>query len=88
MSGVDNRKDFLQVCRGPNKNRPQDNTQQVVLTFVYSVFDPMGHFAPLTERMRMLLKNNWIRFGQSWEEKIADDDKQFLVDCVKEMQTI
>ena len=36
----------------------------------------------------MLLKTIWIRFGQSWGEKIADDDKQVFLDWVTEMHTI
>ena len=36
----------------------------------------------------MLLKSIWIRFGQTWDEKIADDDKQVLLDWMTEMQTI
>ena len=55
----------LLVCRGPNKECPLDITQRVVLSFVSSVFDPMGIFAPFTMRMRMLLKSIWIRFGRS-----------------------
>ena len=81
-------KDCLQVCRGPSKECPQDITQRVVLSFVSSVFDPMGIFAPFTMRLRILLKSIWIRFGQSWDEKIADDDKQVFLEWVTEMQTI
>ena len=81
-------KDCLQVCRGPSKECPQDITQRVVLSFVSSVFDPMGIFAPFTMRMRILLKSIWIRFGQSWDEKIADDDKQVFLEWMTEMQTI
>ena len=58
-------RDCLQVCRGPNKECPQDGFQRVVITFVSSEFDPMGIFAPFTLRMRMLLKSIWIRCGQS-----------------------
>ena len=81
-------RDCLQVCRGPNKDCPQHITQRVMLSFVSSVFDAMGIFAPFTMRMRMLLKSIWIRFGQSWDEKIADDDKQVFLDWMTEMQTI
>ena len=81
-------KDCLQVCRGPSKECPQDITQRVVLSFVPSVFDPMGIFAPFTMRMRILLKSIWIRFGQSWDEKSADDDEQVFLEWVTEMQTI
>ena len=37
-------KDCLQVCRGPSEESPQNVTQRVVLSFVSSVFDPMGIF--------------------------------------------
>ena len=81
-------KDFLQVCRGPSKECPQDITQRIVLPFVFSVFDPMGIVAPFTMRMRNLLKSIWIRFAQSWDEKIAVDDEQVFLDWVTEIQTI
>ena len=80
--------DCLQVCRGPNKECPEEITQRVVLSFVSSVFDPMGIFAPFTMRMRMLLKSICIQFGQTWDEKIADEDKVFFMEWVNEMQTI
>ena len=56
--------DTLQVCRGPNKECPQEVTQRVVVSFVLSVFDPICIFARFTMRMRMRLKSIWIRFGQ------------------------
>ena len=56
--------DSLQVCRGPNKEFPQEITQRVVLAFVLSVFDQNGIIAPFTMRMRMLSKSIWICFGQ------------------------
>ena len=71
-----------------NKECPQDITQREVLSFVSSVFDPMGIFAPFTMRMRMLLESIWIRFGQSWDEKFADNDEQVFLDWVTEMQSI
>ena len=80
-------KDCLQVCRGPSKESPQEITQRVVLSFVSSVFDPMGIFASFTMRMRILLERIWIRFSQSWDEKTADDDKQVFLEWVTEMQT-
>ena len=80
--------DSLQVCRGPNKGCPNEVTQRVVLSFVSSVFDPMGIFAPFTMRMRMLLKSIWIRFGQSWDENINEEDKRTFLEWVKEMQSI
>ena len=48
----------------------------------------MGIFAPFTMRMRLLLKSIWIRYGQSCDEKFADDDQQAFLDWVTEMQKI
>ena len=48
----------------------------------------MGIFAPFTMRMRMLLKSIWIRFGQSWDENINEEDQRIFLEWVKEMQTI
>ena len=48
----------------------------------------MGIFAPFTMRMRMLLKSIWIRFGQSWDENISEEDKRIFFEWVQEMQTI
>ena len=79
--------DSHQVCRGPNKVCPQDVTKRVVLSFVSSVFDPMGFFAPFTMRMRMLLKSIWIRFAQSWDENISEEEKRIFFEWVQEMQT-
>ena len=80
--------DCLQVCRRPNKEFPSEITQRVVLSFLSSVFDPMGIFAPFTMRMRMLLKSIWIHHGQSWDERWNEENKQILMDWIKEMQMI
>ena len=52
--------DCSEVCRGPTKGCLSEKTQRVVLSFVSSVFDPMGIFAAFTLRMRMLLTSTWI----------------------------
>ena len=80
--------DCLQVCRGPEKECPSELTQRVVLSFFSSVFDPMGIFAPFTMRMRMQLKSIWIHHGQSWDERLNEEDKQIFMDWINEMQTI
>ena len=67
-------RDCLQVCRGPNKECPSEISQRLVLSFVFSLFDPMGIFAPFTMRMRMLLKSIWIHHGQSWDERLNEED--------------
>ena len=80
--------DCLQVCTGPNEECPSQTTQRVVLSFVSSVLDPLGIFAPFMMRMRMLLKSIWIHHGQSWDERLNEEDKQIFMDWVNEMQTI
>ena len=80
--------DCLQVCRGPNKQCPSEISQRVVLSFVSSVFDPLGIFAPFTMRMRMLLKSIWIHHGQPWDERLNEEDKQIFMDWINETQTI
>ena len=80
--------DCLQVCRGPNKECPSEITQRVVLSFVSSVFDPLDIFEPFTMRMRLLLKSIWIHHGQSWDERLNEEDKQIFVDWINGMQTI
>ena len=88
--GLDSKidQDCLQVCRGPNKECPSEKTQRVVLSFVSSVFDPMCIFAPFTMRMRMLLKSIWIHHGQSWDERLNEEDKHILMDRINDMQMI
>ena len=80
--------DRLQVCRGPNKECPKEVTQRVVLSFASLLFAPMGIFAPFTVRMGLLLKCIWIRFGQSCDENINEEDKRIFFEWGKEMQTI
>ena len=80
--------DCLQVCRGPNKDCLSAKTQRVVSPFVFSVFDPMGIFAPFTMRMRMLLKSICIHHGQSWDERLNEEEKQIFMDWINEMQMI
>ena len=72
--------DELEVCRGADKEVPVKITQRAVLSFVASVFDPLGLFAPYTMRMRMLLKTIWAKTGQQWDQEIdLDDQAVFLL---------
>ena len=80
--------DSLRVCRGPNKERPNEVTQEVVLFFVSSVIEPMGNYAPFTMRMRMLVKSIWIRFGQSWDKIISEEDKRIFFEWVKKCRQL
>ena len=80
--------DCLQMCRGPKKKCPSEITQRVVLSFFSSVFEPMGIFAPFTMRMKMVLKSNWVDHGQSWDERLNEEDKQIFMDWINKMQMI
>ena len=71
------KKDCLQVCRGPSKESPQDITQLVVQSFVSSVFDPMGIFAPFTMRMRILLKVFGFALANPGMSKL-----QMMITCI------
>ena len=80
--------DTLEVCRGVSKEIPSKITQRVVLSFVASVFDPLGVFAPFTMRMRILLKTTWAKCGQLWDEMIAEDNKSSFLQWVSELQQL
>ena len=67
--------DELEVCCGADKEAPVKITQRAVLSFVVSVFDPLGLFAPYTMRMRMLLKTFWAKSGQQSDQEIDNDDQ-------------
>ena len=77
--------DTLEVCRGADKEPPNKITQRAVLSFVASVFDPLGLFAPFTMKMRVLLKTIWAKIGQQWDDKIEEEDERQFLDWVKEL---
>ena len=56
-------------------DRPLDKaiTQRTVLSFVSSVFDPVGLIAAFTVRARFLLKDVWKISGQSWEDELPEE---------------
>ena len=62
--------DTLEVCRGADKEVPNKTTQRAVLSFVASVFDPVGLFAPFTMRMGVLLKTIWAKSRQQCDDNI------------------
>ena len=66
-------KDTLVVSRGVDRPLDKAVTQRTVLSFVSSVFDPVGLVAPYTVRARLLLKDIWKISGQSWDDKLPED---------------
>ena len=54
--------DTLEVCRGADKEVPNNIIQRAALSFVASVFDPLGHFAPFPENAHPTADN----LGQKW----------------------
>ena len=62
--------DTLVVSRGVNRELKDSVTQRWVLSFVSSVFDPIGLVAPYTVRARLLLKDIWRLSGQQWDDPL------------------
>ena len=76
----DHVKDTLVVSRGVDRPLGKAITQRTVLSFVSSVFDPVGLVAPYTIRARLLLKDIWKISCQSWDDESPEDIKdKFLV---------
>ena len=69
----DHVKDTLVVSRGVNRPLDKAITQLTVLSFVFSVFDPVGLVAPYTVRARLLLKIIWKISDQSWNDELPED---------------
>ena len=65
--------DTLVVSRGVNRELKDTVTQRTVLSFVSSVFDPIGLVAPYTVRARLLLKEIWRISGQQWDNPLPLD---------------
>ena len=62
--------DTLVVSRGFNREMKDSVTQRSVLSFVSSVFDPIGLVAPYTVRARLLLKDIWRLSSQQWDDPL------------------
>ena len=54
-----------------NKDITKPIAQRAVLSYVSSVFDPIGLVAPYTVRARLLLKDIWRISGQQWDEPLS-----------------
>ena len=75
----DHVKDTLVVSRGVDRPLDKAITERTVLSFVSSVFDPIGLVAPYTAKARLLLKDIWRISGQKWDDDLAEEiKKQFL----------
>ena len=69
----------LVVSRGVNRELKNPITQRTVLSFVSSVFNPIGLVAPNTVRARLLLKEIWRIHGHQWDDELpVDIKKNFL----------
>ena len=65
--------DTLVVSRGFSRKLKDSVTQRSVLSFVSSVFDPIGLVAPYTIRARLLLKDIWRFSGQQWDDPLPNE---------------
>ena len=63
----------LVVSRGVNRKLKISVTQRSVLSFVSSVFDPIGLVAPYTVRARLLLKDIWRLSRQQWDDPLPNE---------------
>ena len=64
--------DTLVVSTGANRELKDSVTQRSVLSFVSSMFDPIGPVAPYTVRARLLLKDIWRLNGQQWDDLLPN----------------
>ena len=69
----DHVKDTLVSSRGVDRPLDKAITQRTVLSFVSSVFDPVGLVAPFTIRVHLLLKDIWKNSGQSWDDELPEE---------------
>ena len=76
----DHVKDTLVVSRGVDRPLDKAITQRTVLSFVSSVFDPIGLVAPYTVKARLLLKDIWRISGQKWDDDLPEEIKQQFLD--------
>ena len=75
----DHVKDTLVVSRGVDRPLDKAITQRTVLSFVSSVFDPIGLVAPYTVKARLLLNDIWRISGKKRDDDLPEEiKKQFL----------
>ena len=76
----DHVKDTLVVSRGVDRPLDKTTTQRTVLSFVSSVYDPIGLVAPYTVKARLLLKDIWRISGQKWDDDLPQEFKKQFFD--------
>ena len=81
-------KDILRACIGSDRQIPEHVTQRTILSFVSSVFDPLGLLAPFTMRMRILLKSIWIQYGQRWDESVSNEERACFLAWATELTSM
>ena len=64
------------VSRGVDRPLDKAITQRTVLSFVSSVFDPIGLVAPYTVKARLLLKDIW----RKWDDDLPQEIKKQLLE--------
>ena len=69
----DHVKDTLVVSRGVDRPLDKAIFQRAVLSFVSSVFDPVGLLAPYPVRTHLLLKDIWKISGQNWDDELPEE---------------
>ena len=72
-------KNTLVVSRGMDACVDETITQQVMLSHVSSVFDPISLIASYTVFARLLLKEIWRLQGQQWKDELPEDISQHFL---------
>ena len=80
--------DSLIVGRGTEQEVPAKITQNIVLSFVSAVFDPLGICSPFTIKIRFLLKSIWAAMGQASEKEFSVEHSKLFSDCCSELREI
>ena len=75
---LDHVKDTLVVSRGVDRPLDKAITQRTVLSFVSSVFDPIGLYAPYNVMSRLLYKEIWRIKGQKWDDNLLEETRKTL----------
>ena len=72
-SQMKSRHHYVACDRVVNHELKDSVTQPSVLSFAFSVFDPIGLVAPYTVRARLLLKEIRRLSGQQWHDSLPNE---------------